>query len=116
MSAPLQPDAPGRTGVELLLPAALADAAGGRRLLTLRPVSASVPGTGPAGRTTVADVLVLLQAGYPRVYRKVCDEKGDLRRYVNLYLDGEDIRDLDGVATVLPHHAELLVLQSIAGG
>ena len=112
VSAQLQPDAAGRTDVELVLPAALADAADGRRLLPLRP--------GPVGGTqadvTVADALTLLQADFPGVYRRVCDETGVLRRHVNLYLDGEDIRDLAGTATLLPPRAELLVLQSIAGG
>nr|WP_231713432.1 MoaD/ThiS family protein [Arthrobacter sp. zg-Y769] len=112
----MRPDAPGRTDVELLLPAALADVVDGRRLLSLRP--GAEPGRRDAGaaESTVADVLALLQADYPGVYRRVCDETGNLRRYVNLYLDGEDIRDLDGMSTVLPDRAELLVLQSIAGG
>ncbi|MCC3300878.1 MULTISPECIES: MoaD/ThiS family protein [unclassified Arthrobacter] len=116
MSAQLRPDARGRghgcADVELLLPAALADAADGRRLLTLRPR----PGEGTPENTTVADVLALLQSDFAGVYRRICDETGELRRYVNLYLDGDDIRDLDGASTVLPARAELLVLQSIAGG
>ncbi|MCQ1951889.1 MoaD/ThiS family protein [Arthrobacter jinronghuae] len=112
MSAQLRPDAPGRSDVELLLPAALADAADGRRMLTLRPA----PGAGTPENVTVADVLALLQADFAGVYRRICDETGELRRYVNLYLDGEDVRDLEGASTVLPARAELLVLQSIAGG
>ncbi|MCC9144323.1 MULTISPECIES: MoaD/ThiS family protein [unclassified Arthrobacter] len=113
MSAPSRFDAPGRTAaVGLVLPAALADAADGQRLLALRPGS----GHGTAGDVMVADVLTLLQVDFPGVYRRICDETGRVRRYVNLYLDGEDIRDLDGASTVLPDRAELLVLQSIAGG
>ena len=112
MSAQSRPDTPGRTDVELVLPAALAGAADGRRLLTLRPG----PVDGTQANVTVADVLTLLQADFPGVYRRICDETGVLRRYVNLYLDGEDIRDLDGMATRLTPRAELLVLQSIAGG
>ncbi len=69
-----------------------------------------------AGSSTVSAVLAALRGQQPGLYSRLCDETGEIRRYVNLYLDGEDIRDLAGRATVLPPGAELLVLQSIAGG
>ena len=119
VSARSAPDAErGRAAVGLLLPAALADAAGGQRRLSV-PLGAAGGGDGApgaAGSTTVSAVLAALRGQQPGLYSRLCDETGEIRRYVNLYLDGEDIRDLAGRSTVLPAGAELLVLQSIAGG
>ncbi len=41
---------------------------------------------------------------------------GDLRRFVNVYLGGEDIRFLDGLQTALPDGSELTILPAVAGG
>ena len=43
-------------------------------------------------------------------------EDGELRRFVNLYLNGEDVRFLDGLATAVPAGAELTILPAVAGG
>ena len=47
---------------------------------------------------------------------RISDEQGTLRRFVNVYLAGEDIRFLDGVATSVPDGAELTILPAVAGG
>lgn len=107
-------------GVEVLLPAGLADAAGGSRSLVFYPDTfVQAPGSGPVrggGGATVADVLGTLQDLRPGVYHRIVDESGSVRRHVNLYVDGRDIRDLDGFSTVVQAGAVVLVLQSIAGG
>jgi molybdopterin synthase sulfur carrier subunit len=43
-------------------------------------------------------------------------EDGELRRFVNIYLGGEDIRYLDGLDTALPAGSELTILPAVAGG
>lgn len=43
-------------------------------------------------------------------------QNGDLRRFVNVYLGGEDIRFLDGLDTELPDGSELTILPAVAGG
>nr|MDT0659214.1 MoaD/ThiS family protein [Micromonospora sp. DSM 115978] len=53
---------------------------------------------------------------WPRLARRIRDERGDLRRYVNVYVDGEDCRRLGGLAAPVPAGAEVQVLPSIAGG
>jgi sulfur-carrier protein len=68
------------------------------------------------GPATVAGVLDRLAADYPVFGRRVRNELGDIRRYVNLYVDGEDIRGLDGIGTQLRPGQELLIIQSVAGG
>jgi molybdopterin synthase sulfur carrier subunit len=65
---------------------------------------------------TVADVLDGLASRYPIFDRRIRDETGAQRRYVNIYLDGEDIRRLNGLATPIDDVSELQIIQSVAGG
>ncbi len=66
--------------------------------------------------TSVGAVLDRLAEGHPVFARRVRDETGALRRHVNVYLDGEDVRRMDGLATPVPAGAELMLVQSVAGG
>ena len=61
-------------------------------------------------------VLDELGVRWPRLERRVRDEAGELRRYVNVYVDGEDVRRLAGQETPVPERAEVQILPSIAGG
>jgi sulfur-carrier protein len=65
---------------------------------------------------TVAEVLNGLYERYGGLRERICDEDGTLRRFVNIYLAGEDIRFLDGLATPVPDGAELTILPAVAGG
>ena len=96
----------GRDPVRLVLPASLSAAAGGHRELA----RASGPGL------TAGALLDGLAADYPRLERRIRDETGRLRRYVNVYINGEELRSLDGMASEVPPGCEILVLQSVAGG
>jgi MoaD family protein len=65
---------------------------------------------------TVSEVLDELFARFGELRTRISDEQGGLRRFVNVYLAGEDIRFLDGVATAVPDGAELTILPAVAGG
>jgi sulfur-carrier protein len=65
---------------------------------------------------TVSEVLDDLFAQYGELRERISDEQGVLRRFVNVYLAGEDIRFLDGVATSVPDGSELTILPAVAGG
>jgi sulfur-carrier protein len=65
---------------------------------------------------TLADLLDVLAARYPGLERRLRDESGRLRRYVNFYVDGEECRRLDGAATPLREVAEVQIIPSVAGG
>jgi molybdopterin converting factor small subunit len=65
---------------------------------------------------TVRGVLDVLAAGHPTFDRRMRDDTGALRRHVNVYVDGEDVRRLDGLATATPAGSEVQVIQSVAGG
>ncbi|MGY1843190.1 MoaD/ThiS family protein [Modestobacter sp. SYSU DS0875] len=92
--------------VRVLLPRLLADCTGGRSSVALDL---------PAG-ATVGAVLDALAADHPVFDRRVRDETGALRRFVNVYVDGEEVRRLSGLATVVGPDAEVMVVQSVAGG
>ena len=57
-----------------------------------------------------------LDAACPAIARRVRDEQGQLRRYVNIYIDGEDARRIGGLSAPVPARAEILLLPSVAGG
>ncbi|GAA3510541.1 MoaD/ThiS family protein [Actinocatenispora rupis] len=64
----------------------------------------------------LSSALDALAAAHPRLARRLRDERGTLRRYVNLYVNGEECRALAGLDTPLPADAEVQVLPSVAGG
>jgi molybdopterin synthase sulfur carrier subunit len=66
--------------------------------------------------TTVQEVLDDLFERYGELRERISDGDGSLRRFVNVYLGGEDIRFLDGLATPVTDGAELTILPAVAGG
>ena len=64
----------------------------------------------------VAGLVDELEATYGGVKEKLLDEKGEIRRYVNLYVNDEDIRFLDGSATALNDGDSVSIVPAIAGG
>ena len=65
---------------------------------------------------TVQEVLNGLFDRYGELRERIADEHGSLRRFVNLYIAGEDIRFLDGIETPVPDGAEVTILPAVAGG
>ena len=47
---------------------------------------------------------------------RICDEQGELRNFVNLYVNGEDVRFLDGLSTSTASGDEISVVPAVAGG
>jgi sulfur-carrier protein len=91
--------------VQVLLPGVLAALAGGVKHLDLEPRG-----------QTLADLLDALAAEHPLLGRRIRDETGQVRRFVNVYVDGDDVRFQAGLATHVPDGAEVQVLPSVAGG
>jgi molybdopterin synthase sulfur carrier subunit len=65
---------------------------------------------------TVEEVIEQLDERYPGFRAKVCDEGGQIHRFINIYVDGEDVRFLAGTATHVPEGAEVSIVPAIAGG
>ena len=91
--------------VQVLLPGVLASLAGGVKHLDVQPSG-----------DTLGDVLDALAAEHPLLGRRIRDETGQVRRFVNVYVDGDDVRFQEGVATHVRDGAEVQVLPSVAGG
>ena len=92
--------------VEVVLPGVLADLAGGSKHVEID--------VGESG--TLSSVLDGLAQGRPLLDRRIRDETGQLRRFVNVYVDGDDVRFEQGVATPVKDGAVVQVLPSVAGG
>jgi len=69
-----------------------------------------------ADGASLAELLDALAAEKPALTRRIRDEQGELRRFVNVYVNGEDARHSGGLAAAVPADAEVLVLPSVAGG
>jgi sulfur-carrier protein len=65
---------------------------------------------------TIAELLDSLEQSFPGIKARLCDEKGDLRRFINFYVNSEDIRFLDGQNTHLKEGDEVSIVPAVAGG
>ena len=66
--------------------------------------------------STIREVIDALDHDFPGLRFNVCHETGELRPYVNIFLDREDIRYLQGLDTPVRSGANIHILQSVAGG
>ncbi|PZD71995.1 Sulfur carrier protein CysO [Acaryochloris thomasi RCC1774] len=64
----------------------------------------------------IAELLESLEQNCPGIKARICDDEGKLRRFVNFYVNNEDIRFLDGQSTSLADGDEVSIIPAIAGG
>ena len=57
-----------------------------------------------------------LEGSFPGIKARLCDDDGELRHFVNIYINGEDIRYIDGTATELSDGDEVSIVPAVAGG
>jgi molybdopterin synthase sulfur carrier subunit len=65
---------------------------------------------------TIGEVIDHLEKAYPGLKDRLCDEAGNVRRFVNIYVNGEDIRFLEEKATPVKESDEISIVPAIAGG
>ena len=65
---------------------------------------------------SVDELLTALEQLYPGIQARLCDENGKLRRFLNVYVNSEDIRFLDHQATALSDGDEVSIVPAVAGG
>ena len=65
---------------------------------------------------TVGAIVESLESSYPGMKDRLIDVSGDLRHFVNIYLNGEDVRYLDGLNSAVTDNAELSIVPAVAGG
>jgi molybdopterin converting factor small subunit len=68
------------------------------------------------GEVTVTDVLDQLAKQHPALERRVRDELGRTRTHVNLFIGDDNVRDLDGPATVIAAGADVSIIPAVSGG
>ncbi|MGC4809221.1 ubiquitin-like small modifier protein 1 [Micromonospora sp. DT228] len=66
--------------------------------------------------TTLRAVLAEIERKIPGATRRILDEDGKLYRFVNLYVNGDDIRNSDGIDTAVHSTDEVLILPAVSGG
>lgn len=65
---------------------------------------------------TINELLNSLEQSCPGIKARLCDDQGQLRRFVNFYVNSEDIRFLDGANTSLKEGDEVSIVPAVAGG
>ena len=81
------------------------------RKLTNESDSVTTPDGG-----TLAQLIDSLEEQHPGLKERICDETGALRRFVNVYVNGEDVRFMSGIETTIDAGAEVSIVPAVAGG
>jgi len=81
----------------------------------LRPLTKG-QGEVESNGSSVTEIIDNLEASHPGLKDRLCDDKGELRRFVNVYVNEEDIRFLKGKDTALKDGDEVSIVPAIAGG
>ena len=90
------------------LPSALRRWAGGNEIVEMRiPLDL---------RMTIADAFVMLGREYPGIRQRVLDDQNHIRRHVNVFVDGENVRFMESNATQVTHDSEVWIYPALSGG
>ena len=65
---------------------------------------------------TIGEILENLDRAFPGLKERICDEQGNVRRFVNIFVNDEDIRFLEDQATSVKDTDEISIVPAIAGG
>jgi molybdopterin synthase sulfur carrier subunit len=69
-----------------------------------------------AAGANIGELIESLEQSYPGIKERLCDQNGNVRRFVNIFLNDEDIRFLDDKATTVKEGDEISIVPAIAGG
>ena len=65
---------------------------------------------------TLGDIVGSLETQFPGIKERLCDESGEIRNFVNVYVNGEDVRFLQGLNSQTKSGDEISVVPAVAGG
>ena len=65
---------------------------------------------------SLGGVIDAMNEQYPGIRERICDDQGQLRNFVNVYINGEDVRFLQGLETATTDGDEVSVVPAVAGG
>jgi molybdopterin synthase sulfur carrier subunit len=81
----------------------------------LRPYTGGAPEVVTEGGS-LAEVLDALELAHPGLRERVLDDDGAIRRFVNVYVNDDDVRFAEGLATATPDGASISIIPAVAGG
>jgi molybdopterin converting factor small subunit len=70
----------------------------------------------PAEGATLAEIIESLEKNHPGISARVLDDTGKLRRFVNIYVNDDDVRFSDGLGTAIADGASVSIIPAVAGG
>lgn len=82
----------------------------------LRPITNGLDVVQTNGAATIGAAIKELDGQYPGLRDRICDDTGELRRFVNIYINGEDVRFLDGINSPLKDGDDVSIVPAVAGG
>ena len=82
---------------------------------TLRPLAGGAS-TVQVAAGSLLDVIGALDAAHPGLQDRIVDEDGNLRKFVNVFVDDDDVRYLDGLKTDVPDGQTVSIIPAVAGG
>jgi len=91
--------------ISVRIPTILRTYTGGQANVTLDPSDATLQGAFDA-----------LEQIAPGILQRLVADTGELRRFINIYINDDDVRFLDGLASVLPEGASISIVPAVAGG
>lgn len=81
-------------------------------LRSLTGEKTSVEATG----TSLGELIGNLESSYPGVKERILDESGQIRRFVNVYINGDDVRFAEGLQSAIKDGDEVSIVPAVAGG
>ena len=70
----------------------------------------------PVAARTIRDLLERIEQTHPALYPNVCDETGAVRRHLNIFINADNVRDLDGLQTRLKNGDVVTIVPAVSGG
>ena len=65
---------------------------------------------------TLREIIESMESQFPGIKARICDDDGNLRNFVNVFVNGEDVRFMDGVDSVTSDGDEISIVPAVAGG
>ncbi len=89
--------------VTVRIPTTMRPLTGGDKLVSVEP-------------GTVADIVAALESAHPGMGERLVDDEGALRKFVNVFVDDDDVRYLDGLDTAVDDGLTVSIIPAVAGG
>lgn len=69
-----------------------------------------------ADGATLGEIIDSMESQFPGIKARICDDDGNLRNFVNVFVNGEDVRFMDGMSSATADGDEISIVPAVAGG